>query len=380
MLMPPSGTKTSTGEKRNRRREQKLWSNGQAHTLSLGCIACEYHNICGGLHIKAALFDCLGFCCGKLEHCDTVCPNKPFEFVDRVREIGTFDLGTVPRSAILPVDKLPPFVPLIYHGSRCVEVLAAKTVGLSLYQMIDRQSGTVRYSSRASLEEKFKLLPGAKIVLSGTAKDKPLERWWDLGVRRRIVIRQIRDLGIHLVTTTNYSLFTDVPRFDNLNSIKRIATTHQEFLAEGLPAALHVNARTETDWDRWIDYVGNRDEITHIAYEFGTGAGRTNRIHWHAEHLVKLAQSIDRPLHLVIRGGTSVFGVLNKAYEGISLLDTSAFIKTMKRQVAVVSGNKGVTWTSSPTDHGAPLDELFCTNVRTLEDAVLEMAISERVY
>jgi hypothetical protein len=35
---------------------------------------------------------------------------------------------------------------------------------------------------------------------------------------------------------------------DDLHSIKRIALVHSEFLDEGLPAALHVNGRSEADF------------------------------------------------------------------------------------------------------------------------------------
>lgn len=372
MLIPPPGNSPGENKKINRRRDRKLWNDRRIHTPALGCTLCDYQDLCGGLQIQESPYDCLGFCCGKPENCDTVCPNKPFEFVDRVREIGSFGLETIPRLQPLPVSKLPAILPLIYHGSSRVSALATQAVGLSLYQMIDRRNGEVRYSCRKEIEKEFKLLPNTTIVLSGTAKDKSLERWWSLGKNRRIIIRQLRELGINCVTTPNYSLFTDQPRFDDLHSIKRIAITHHEFLSEGLPAALHVNARTETDWIRWTDYVGNRNEITHIAFEFGTGAGWSRRIWWHAEQLIKLAEAVDHPLHLIVRGGTSVFSELREAYDGISLLETSSFIKTMKRQRATISNN-GVTWTSSQTKVGTPLDDLFSANVQTLEVAWAEI-------
>ncbi|MGH7268007.1 MAG: hypothetical protein ACREMB_24585 [Candidatus Rokuibacteriota bacterium] len=86
-----------------------------------------------------------------------------------------------------------------------------------------------------------------------------------------------------LVTTPNFSLFADQPCWDDLHSIKRIALVHEEFLSEGLPAALHINARTDQDWERWRAYVAVRPEVTHIAFEFATGAGRAERIKWYAD-------------------------------------------------------------------------------------------------
>ena len=83
--------------------------------------------------------------------------------------------------------------------------------------------------------------------------------------------------------------------------MKRIAIVHQEFLSEGMPAALHVNARTDRDWERWREYVAARPEVAHIAFEFGTGAGWGERMGWHTAQLAQLARAVNRPLHLVVR-------------------------------------------------------------------------------
>jgi hypothetical protein len=167
--------------------------------------------------------------------------------------------------------------------------------------------------------------------------DPPLERWWSLSDARRPAIRALRDLGVQLVTTPNYSLFTDRPRWDDMHSMKRIAIVHEEFLSEGMPAALHVNARTEKDWDRWTKYIADRSEVTHIAFEFGTGAGWATRTAWHAGQLAKLAVSVGRPLHLVMRGGNTVLPKLAAAFADVTMLDTNIFMKTKSRQRAVVS-------------------------------------------
>jgi hypothetical protein len=116
-----------------------------------------------------------------------------------------------------------------------------------------------------------------------------LERWWLFGSDRVEAIRALKKLNISLVTAPNYSLFTDQPRWDDLHSMKRIALVHQEFLNEGMPAALHVNARTERDWERWREFIVARPEITDLAFEFATGAGWAGRLDWHAEQLSHLA-------------------------------------------------------------------------------------------
>ena len=52
-------------------------------------------------------------------------------------------------------------------------------------------------------------------------------------------------LGVEMVNSPNFSLFTNVTRHDNLHNMKRIALTSAEFMAGGMPCALHVNVRTD---------------------------------------------------------------------------------------------------------------------------------------
>ncbi|HTT76976.1 MAG TPA: hypothetical protein VMF50_13490 [Candidatus Binataceae bacterium] len=213
------------------------------------------------------------------------------------------------------------------------------------------------------------------IILTGTSHDAPLERWWSLGSRRREVIRSLRALDIALVTTPNFSLFIDQPRWDDLHSIKRIALVHEEFLSEGLPAALHVNARTEHDWRRWRDYIAGRPEVTHIAFEFATGSGWAGRMDWHTNQLIQLATAIERPLHLVLRGGANVLPRLSKAFSAITFLESSAFLKTVKRQRAMLTAAGTVSWQPSPTGRNEMLDGLLTNNWQVVGASLRQIAM-----
>jgi len=107
------------------------------------------------------------------------------------------------------------------------------------------------------------------VILTGTALDPPLERWWSLGRERLDAIRVLRDLGITLVTTPNFSLFTNHPRWDDLHSMKRIAIVHEGFL--------------------------------------------------------RLGAAVGRDLHLVLRGGTEVLPEIVKGFPSITFLETATF-------------------------------------------------------
>ncbi len=292
-MLTRSDTKSEAAVQDKIRRPQpnprRLWHDPELDIDALGCRACPDFDLCGGLRPHIPFFDCLQFCCGNPQDCDRVCRNNP-HFVDRVREVDTFDLNTVPRAPLLTSPDIPRVVPILYHRAARSIPTSSQTVALPLYKMFDRRTGNPRYPSRAALANAFGLGHDAQVLLTGTDRDRPLERWWAFGKSlRREIIQAMKRAGIVLVTTPNYSLFIDRPRWDDLHSMKRIAIVHEEFLQEGLPAALHINGRTEDDFRRWSAYVAARSEISHIAYEFTTGTGRAGRQELHADWLAKLA-------------------------------------------------------------------------------------------
>ena len=364
MLNHPLLTEAAVS-KRSLRQEQRLWHDATQHTLLFGCMNCPERDVCGGLCIAAARFSCLDHCCGQPQSCDTVCRNNA-DFVDRVREIGGVNLTTVPRAALLPAPHLPRVIPWLSHRGRREKTLSTKAVCLRLYAIFNRCTGEMKFETRDELNNAFKVSSDTTIVLTGTAFDRPLEWWWSLGKQRREIIQALRRLGVALVTSPNYSSFTDQPRSDDLHSMKRIALVWQEFIEEGLQAALHVNARTDTDWQRWTDFIRERQEVAYIAYEFGTGAGWGGRKQWHAEKLANLAQMIDRPIHLILRGGLDVRPILDPAFPHMSILETSIFMKTMKRQRATLQTPNTIAWVPAPTRKGESLDELMSLNLRII--------------
>jgi len=355
---------------RNLRRERKLWHDGSRHTPSLGCQGCPELAICGGLSIGTPLYDCLKFCCGNPASCSRVCRNHP-NFADRVREIGGFAFKAVTQMALGLAPALPPYIPIIFHGDSREGTIAPAAAALSLYSMFNKRDGRLRHADRDTLHSRYGIAHRTSIVLTGTDEDPPLERWWELGEpARRRLIRGLRDLGIVLATTPNYSLFSDATRWDDMHSMKRIQIVHREFLDEGLATALHVNGRTDTDFKRWTDYIVKQTDITHLAYEFTTGTGWPGRREQHASWLIELVANVGRPLDLLVRGGIELLPRLAAAFSRVSFLDTSAFVKTMMRRRTVLKEDGCIVWRASPTAVGAPLDLLFSENIATVENLV----------
>ena len=267
----------------------------------------------------------------------------------------------------------------IFHGNSRTMPFAAPAVCLPLYRMIGRFYGERRYADAVAVATAFQFKAETPLLLTGTDIDRSLEHWWSLGPRRRNAIRMLHKLGVKLVTTPNFSLFTDQPRWDNMYNMKRIAITHSEFLQEGLQAALHVNARTERDWERWTEYILARSEVTHIAFEFKTGAGWAGRIGWQATQLANLARGVGRPLHLVLRGGgPDILTSLVAAFHKTTVLETTSFMKAVHRQRGIRAADGSLKWETSLTAPKEPVDELLMYNWSLVSRVTITCSASSR--
>ena len=222
-----------------------------------------------------------------------------------------------------------------------------------------RRSGT-RFEDLVGVADAFRNDRESRLLLTGTGEDVAIERWWGLGRDRWERIRGLRGIGVVMVTTPNFSLFVNRPRWDDLHSMKRIAITHGEFLAEGMRATVHLNARTERDWERWTKYLQAREEVRDVTVEFGTGAGRAARLPWHVRQLSNLWRNVGRGLRLVVRAAPlEVLPSLADAFADVTFLDTNAFVKSVHRQRGTLGADGRVTWCKSPTRRNEPVDELL---------------------
>jgi hypothetical protein len=336
-----------------------LWHNSYANPKMLGCPSCPDFQSCKGLAISAAVMSCAEFCCGNPEKCDRPCRNNVKDFAFRVREVNGFDLGNTPRAKSLALPELPRVVPVIYHGKNFGQVLETKTIALPLYQLFSRRDGRMRFSSKEQLFKTFHLDEDTIVIATGTDKDEPIERFWAQGDKRVQIAAALAKQGVSLATTPNFSVFSDVPRTVDLHAMKRIALVGSEFMNAGLATAIHINGRTDGDFERWTDFLGVRPEVLAIAYEFKTGAGRAERIHQHVEWLCGVAKKVNRPLNLILRAGHNQLHDLCDHFDRVTVLETTSFQKTINRQKAIYRNNMKPSWISSPTPVGQPLDYLF---------------------
>ncbi|MEX6634562.1 hypothetical protein [Hyphococcus lacteus] len=317
--------------------------------------------------MEANIEDCLWLCCGKPETCNRVCKNHRHKFVDQVREIGGFRLRDVPRAPALSRPTLPPVVPLVYHGSSRKTPLANPVVALRMADLVNFVTRKPRFEIREALIESFGLSSDARIILSGIDKDERIEPFWSLGDEMENIVRSFKEIGVEHVTTPNFSVVLDHPRYEDLHSIKKIGLMFAAFQSAGMPCALHPNGRTEKDAERWSRFVAERFEVEALAYEFITGPSRKDRKSFHVDHLTMIAENCPRPLDIILRGDPDVIPALRKVFRTVTYIDTTGFMRSIKRQRAVRVGNDHLEWTPTPTAKGAPIDELVEYNLRERE-------------
>lgn len=348
---------------------QRLWDDQTRHSPSLGCPTCLEVGRCGGVHTDAGVLDCRDLCsCSDKSRCDMVCRFNTRLFVARMREVRGLAFETAPRVPARGIPELPLLIPFVDHRYGRASTLNEPVVALSLYEVVNMATGVLHVTSRQALADRFLIPSDATVILSGVGKDGPIERWWELPNRPEVLAGLAR-LGVGLVTAPNYSVLTDVPRTDNLYAMKRILLAWTEMAAVGLPAALHVNARTDRDYQRWADLIAERPEIGMLAFEFATGGGRGERIDWHVRQLCQLADRVGRPLTLIIRGGGRMAAELRQHFAHVSLIETEAFARAIRRRRAVITESGRLKWASSPTPKGAPIDDLVAHNVELVRAA-----------
>lgn len=332
--------------------------------MALGCTPCPEHSLCGGLKVDDVLFDCGDLCrCTDQERltCPHVCPSKPLEYTRRRQEVNTFDLMTVGQAGCIPIPDLPPIIPWIDSHSCLAGGLALPFIAVPLCRLFSKRTGRAICRDRAKLAARFAVTPGAGILVTGVSYEQPIEDYWRLA-RSKGFLDELAALEPALVTTPNFSLFSDKPREDNLYNMKRIAICWHEMATRKIPTALHLNARTDRDWDRWQDFLSAHPEINSVAFEFSTGAAPQERARWHLRRLVGLTGVVRRPLQLVVRGGRPLLPELREHFRQVAFIAPDPLMRTRKRRLLVACNGKPV-WRKVKYTRGEKLDALFLQNL-----------------
>ncbi|MFO0831560.1 MAG: DUF4417 domain-containing protein [Phycisphaerales bacterium] len=356
--------KTTPLTVRGKLADPSLWhrDGGEIH---LGCSQCNERELCGGLSIGAPVHNCLDLCCGNHGSCTRyACPLSVRRYAALVNEVGGLALRPYTKP-VAPMLAVPDYVPTILDAGSLAGPLHIPVVAISLYKVIDGRTGLAKFSSRQELLAAFRIYSDAKVILTASAEDALVERFWEHR-QSKATAESLKKIRPALIATPNFSMHAEAVRHDNLVSMARIAACFEDFASAGLPAALHVNGRTPHDFDRWAIYLNQSPWISVVSYEMGTMGRSSVRRAWHAAQLVRLARSVNRPLSLLIRGGAEHLTMLAEAFGRVVWTDTTAHMKAKKRQIGT-SSSAAVSWRSSPTKAGEPIDELLLHNIRVYQ-------------
>ncbi len=338
--------------------------------VSLGCKPCGELEICGGLQTAEGIHNCLSFCkCAEQSDCPYVCPRKLEDFLNREREIGGFTLRNIPTALRLRFPSLPSFTPHIYSRSRRDKKFSTAAISIPLGNLFYRKTGLPKYHSKAEVADAFGFEPGTLLIINGVSEDQPIEDYWRHRKATNLVDCFSR-LEPALITVPNFSVFTNVPRWDDLYSIKRIALCWAEFMMAGIPASLHLNARTDMDWMRWTEFISDHQELRSVTFEFATGAAHKDRADYHVQKLIELAGSVPQDLQLLVRGGLRYLKQFDAAFAECVFIDTGSYVKTMKRRKLDWAPGQKKHWRSAKTPKEWPLDDLLAFNVQTTASMV----------
>jgi hypothetical protein len=339
--------------------------------VSLGCIHCPERELCGGLQVSGDHYDCLAFCtCSDPSSCELACPNNLEVYIARHQEVRGFSFENIPHGPVLTFPQLPASVPIIYHGSKRHRPVKTDAVAVPLSYLFNRKTGALRFRSREDIADQFGFEHTAKLVILGVDQDDRIEDYWALRQAARTPER-LAALRPDLITVPNFSLPLDVIRYDNLHNMKRIAICWSELMLVGIPTALHVNARTDRDWERWIEFIAQRREVGAVSFEFATGPARPKWGEWYASKLIELASAVPRRMHLITRGGYPYLPMLRNAFSKVVFIDSTSFMKTMKRKKLVLEPGKQPRWIDAKTGPREPLDNLLQINLENSKQVIL---------
>lgn len=325
------------------------------------CGKCVYFSVCGGMESGQPLLNCFDLCRSECGSCDNVCPEKP-DFGQRMEEINglRFDdlskIGQNPRY-------LPSYVPMIHHRYSRSVPLRVPVVALETYELFRFRNGEYRLiaSSAEELRKYFVLDQSTRIILRGTARDKPLENYWAYR-RRDNAAGQLSQLGIDLVIGPNFSHFLGVPRTDNLFNRKRQLICLEELADAGLSAVPHLSAVMPADWRFWANYLRSNEGIRYVAVEFQTGNRTGMEGKKVIDNMVELRERIGRGIHPIIIGGFQYVKYIAGRFRDFTLLDSQPFMTAVKRR-RLVFDKRGPKWVSDKTLPGFGIDDHLANNI-----------------
>lgn len=330
-------------------------------TMQIGCLNCPFFEVCGGSFKERGVWNCFDVCSNCNGNCDYVCPRNPIEFVSAYREVNGFrieDVGIINQNAS---PELPKYIPTIYDNWANVDLSELKFIAIPTFRLV---GFILKENGKSELHKKLRISDDTKLLLLTIGFDKHLEKLWTRPDRKELFYK-FSKLGIGHIVAPNFSLFLDAPRTDNMHNKKRSLICANEMSEVGLSTIPYLMAVTNHDWKIWQRFLEDNPSIKFVAKEFQTGGRRKEVAHWHLKNLALLQDKLKRRLHPIAIGGIKHIPRLKALFDSFTVVSSTVYLKTVKRQKAFIKSPNKLSWESNSGGQYKSLDELMLENYHT---------------
>jgi hypothetical protein len=324
-------------------------------TLGLGCVSCPYRDDCGGI---VSDYDCLAYCCNDATNCEIACP-RSHRLGSIVEDSGGWNRKISTLKQDNSICTLPLYVPCVQNGSQRINALDLPIAAIPTFA-VTRRTARKRFQSGADFRKHFGIANTTSVVLLSVKDDPALEAYWRYSELRDLP-HYLATLDIAYITAPNFSFANNAPRTEHLVNRARSLKCIEEFSKAGINVIPHLNACSEHQWDFWINFLIDHQEITVVSKEFQTGAAIPRVAQWHLQQLERVQQKIGRGLHLVAVGGRRHIQLFLRL-SAVTIIDSDPFFKAhFRRALSRPNGN----WKIRRADPGEELESLMTHNIQT---------------
>lgn len=332
---------------------------------TVDCAHCVNRELCG-THSSAGLWGCYDYCHDVCKgECDYTCPNNEPTYSERMVEVGGLSL-----------DRIGPLIPARLGAPTYLSVVRARTARegvasldwaavplVAMFRASDRDEISPIASTPQELRRRFGLRSDARIIGCGVGPDRGLEWFWR-HFRTAPLAKWLREMGVDAITAPNFSHFAFVPRDQFLWNRKRMYLFCQELAKDGFPVIPHLYGDSIFDWSFSAQIFREHRLLDSFAMEFQTDDGNLMRREEVLDHLRRFRDNVARPLTLVAIGARQLTEHLASIFPSLVVVESSAYMKTVHRQLAEVKQTGGLKY--STIDIDGPLDGLLEHNNRII--------------
>jgi hypothetical protein len=224
-----------------------------ANACGLSCELCPAAARCGG----SSNFCLVGRCKG----CESSQLSRMEVRASVMRLLGGLDLDWPRPVRHHQPRSLPDHLPVLVQAY--ADPIDIAWVALHAGRVLGVTGRGLTPKHRRPIREVYRLASRTRLALQFYVEDRVLEGLW---ANRRCVIRELKQLGLDLVLSPNFSVWRDHSRFEQLVQQRRSFAFYHELIEAGLPAIPDVGwSRFEPDGRLWAEWVNGAPDLSAVS-------------------------------------------------------------------------------------------------------------------